>query len=108
MISLKTNHSLFKGHFVESREPAMTERQDESHKTNRILSNEKKSSEKIGESEIDLERHKKELSGITFLLCVSVFGAICGTGLVYGYNLSVINNPAVSNRPIFDPKQMIR
>ena len=40
--------------------------------------------------------HINQSNGITFLLCVSTFGAICGSGLVYGYNLSVLNNPEVS------------
>ena len=40
--------------------------------------------------------HTNQSNGITFLLCISTFGAICGSGLVYGYNLSVLNNPEVS------------
>ena len=41
------------------------------------------------------ESQSKESNGITVLLCVSAFGALCGSGLVYGYNVSVLNNPEV-------------
>ena len=33
--------------------------------------------------------------GITLTLCFSVFGAIVGTSFVIGFNLAVVNNPAV-------------
>ena len=52
----------------------------------------------MGTAENKLHEEKSqtsESSGITFLLCVSVFGAICGSGLAYGYNISVLNNPEV-------------